>query len=88
MGSVEAQMAGTPSVVWDDGGAKETVLDSETGFHVHSYDLDDFASKVSMILDDKALFTRMSKRAIEWADTFSWKNHLDILEGVLYEHRK
>lgn len=80
---VEAQYLETPVVVWGDAGAKETVLDGVTGHHAKPYDVADFADKVENLLTDKAQWNRMSRNAKEWASSFSWNRHVDILETAL-----
>lgn len=85
---VEAQWYGTPAVVWDDAGVKETVQDGETGFHAKAYDTLDFAQKVDILLSDSERWRRMSRNAKEWASTFNWDSHIDALENVLDEERK
>jgi glycosyltransferase involved in cell wall biosynthesis len=88
MSTIEAQSLGTPAVVWGDAGTKETVLDGETGFHAIPYDMDDFSSKVGILMHDDALWRTMSHNAKIWATSFSWDSHVDLLEAVLDEERK
>ena len=88
MSTLEAQSLGTPAVVWGDAGTKETVIDGETGFHAAPYDLQDFSSKIHLLLDDDALWHTMSDEARIWATSFSWDSHIDLLESVLDEERK
>jgi glycosyltransferase involved in cell wall biosynthesis len=85
---VEAQWHGTPAVVWNDAGVKETVLNGETGFHAKAYDLTDFAEKVDMLLSNTQTWRRMSRNARRWASSFSWDSHIDKLEAVLDEERR
>ncbi|QQG49300.1 MAG: glycosyltransferase family 4 protein [archaeon] len=88
LGPLEAQAHGVPAVVWGDSGVKETVLDGETGFHAKPYDLDDFASKLQTILTDQELWRKMSARAVEWASSFTWDRHLDIVEAAVIDAQK
>jgi glycosyltransferase involved in cell wall biosynthesis len=87
--SLEAQSHGMPAVVWGDAGLKETVLDSETGFHATPYDVEDFAKKVDLLLEDEELLKAMSKNASRWASSnmFSWESHVDIVEETLLQAR-
>ena len=82
---IEAQSYGTPAVVWNDAGVKETVKDNETGFHAKAYDIRDFAEKLDVLLTDNEAWQRMSRTAREWASSFNWDTHLDILENALEE---
>jgi glycosyltransferase involved in cell wall biosynthesis len=88
LGPLEAQSYGTPAVVWGDAGVKETVLDTETGFHAKPYDLKDFGGKVQQLRSDETAWRRLSRNARVWATKFSWNSHVDLLEGVLDEARK
>ncbi len=88
LGPLEAQGYGVPAVVWGDAGAKETVVDGETGFHAIPYDLDDFASKLDFILADQALWSQMSRDAEKWASSFTWDSHIDTVEAALHEAKK
>jgi len=85
---IEAQSYGTPAVVWNDAGVKETVRDNETGFHAKAYDIRDFAEKLDTLLTDNERWQRMSRNASEWASKFNWTTHIDTLENVLEEERK
>jgi glycosyltransferase involved in cell wall biosynthesis len=85
MASLEAQSYGTPAVVWGDAGLRETVLDGRTGFHAKPYDVQDFASKVGYLIQDKKAWMEMSSKAREWAmlPQFSWETHVDVVEETL-----
>jgi glycosyltransferase involved in cell wall biosynthesis len=85
MVSLEAQSFGCPSVVWGDGGIRETVLNNETGYHVKPYDLDEFASRLDRLLTDRQAWDRMSREAKIWASSFSWESHVDQMEETLTE---
>ena len=87
MSIIEAQRQGTPAVVWGDAGAKETILDGETGFYAKPYDIGDFSSKLDTLYDP-VQWERMSHEAERWASTFTWKAHLDLLEDTLAEARR
>lgn len=55
---VEAMAAGTPPIVADGGGQRETVIHGETGYLVHS--VDEMASVMKTLLCDDRFFKRMS----------------------------
>lgn len=58
---VEAMAAGTPPIVADGGGQRETVQHGETGFLVR--DVDEMAHYMSRLLKDEELFSSMSAKA-------------------------
>ncbi len=85
---VEAQLNGTPAVVWGDAGVQETVQDGRTGFHAKPYNVADFSEKLDILLSDDKKWRAMSREARTWASTFNWKTHIDLLEGTLDEQRR
>jgi len=88
LGPVEAQSFGTPAVVWGDAGTKETVLDGETGFQAEPYSVEDFSSKLSLLLSDDTMWEAMSRNAQIWATSFDWESHIDLLEDTLDEAKR
>jgi len=88
LGPVEAQLNGTPAVVWGDAGVQETVQDGRTGYHAKPYSLTDFADKLDILLTDDNRWKTMSRDARSWASRFNWKTHIDLLEGTLDEQRR
>jgi len=84
LGPVEAMSCGTPPVVWDYAGPRETVDDGVTGFRAKAYDIEDFAERVLRLLGDEQLNRKMGKRGARHARaTYSWDRHLAILIEVL-----
>jgi len=50
----ESMACGTPCVVWGDGaGPTEQVVDKVTGYHADPYKIEDFASKLDLVIDGK-----------------------------------
>ncbi len=67
---LEAQACGTPAVVLDSPGLRETVRPGETGYIVST--LAEMAERTLRILRDPALRARLRQAAVAWARTFSW----------------
>jgi glycosyltransferase involved in cell wall biosynthesis len=67
MTAVEAALAGKPSVVTEWGGAKEFVLDKQTGFVVNPRKTQGFASAMQSLIHDEELRRNMGHRARERA---------------------
>lgn len=80
---LEAASCGTPSVMWGDAGAKETVVDGETGYVVEPYNVGQFASALDYLLDNNDRWSGLSTHAKHWAQSFSWNSHMNILENTL-----
>ncbi|MFH2110894.1 MAG: glycosyltransferase family 4 protein [Candidatus Bathyarchaeota archaeon] len=84
LGPIEAGACGTPAIVWDYAGPRETVINQVTGFRVKPYDLHEMVEKHVELLDDPAKRDRMGKAACEHVSkNFTWRNHCDILEKTI-----
>lgn len=80
----EAMASGLPSVVINQGGAQNLVMEGETGFVVEG-DADAFASAVRRLRDDRDLVERMSQAARETALQRPWERILSQLETFYQE---
>jgi phosphatidylinositol alpha-1,6-mannosyltransferase len=65
---MEAAACGRPVVVGDSGGARETLLDGETGFLVDGADVAEVADAIAMLLEDPGLATSMGKAGRAWVE--------------------
>jgi alpha-1,3/alpha-1,6-mannosyltransferase len=72
---IEAMAAGTPPIVANGGGQKETIINEETGFLVN--DVDEMAEKMYLLLTDEKTFNNMSKKAREHARKFDKKQFIE-----------
>lgn len=85
--AVEAQACGTPVVAARVGGLAVAVDDGASGSLVEGWDIDDHASAILAILTDPERAAAMSRRAVEWAERFSWDNtvsrFLELYAGVI-----
>lgn len=70
---IEAAACGRPVVVGDSGGARESVVDGETGILVDGRRIGEVADAVSALLLDPALAQRMGKAGRERVErSFTW----------------
>jgi glycosyltransferase involved in cell wall biosynthesis len=69
---IESNALGTPVVATDAPGLRDSVDDERTGFLVPDGDVDAFANRIGELLDDDALWRRMSDAALEWSQGFDW----------------
>ena len=67
---IEAQACGTPAIVLNSPGLRETVKHNETGFVVNT--TDEMTEKTLRVLKDESLRRELSKNAVKWAKQFSW----------------
>jgi glycosyltransferase involved in cell wall biosynthesis len=70
--SIEAQACGTPSIVPDSQGLRETVKDGVSGYIYSFEDTKTLSEILIKILDDKKLVVEMGRQARTWAANFSW----------------
>ena len=80
--SLEASACGTPSVVSDSPGLRETVRHGETGVIVPHGDVDALAGALARVMEPSER-DRMGKAAREMAAGFSWDRVADAVEGYL-----
>ncbi|MGC9315780.1 MAG: glycosyltransferase, partial [bacterium] len=74
---MEAQACGTPVVVSDAPGLRESVIDGETGYLFDFGDVAGLADKVSHLLESPELRAEMGKKASIWASKFTWDKAAD-----------
>lgn len=81
---IEANGYGTPAVALNVSGLAESIQDGKTG--LLAKDEEDLVGKICEILKNTSLRERLSKNAIEWANSFSWdrsaQESLRILEKI------
>jgi glycosyltransferase involved in cell wall biosynthesis len=81
--NLEAAACGTPSVVSDSPGLRESVVHGETGLLVPHGDVPALARALGTLLRDHELRARMSRQARAFAERFSWGASADAVEAVL-----
>ena len=84
MVALEAMACGTPVIASEVGGLAFLVRDGETGFHVEDQNAAALAGKLSQLLDDPTLRTRLGQQAHAYAQDFGWPRIADRLL-VLFE---
>ncbi len=85
MVALEAMACGTPVIASDIGGLGFLVQDGETGFTIPDGEPDTMCEKLSLLLSDRELRTRMGQRAAEVAQTYSWDKIARQIIGVYDE---
>lgn len=71
--NVEAAACGTPSIASDSPGLRETVLDGETGFLVQHDSPSEWAARMIVLTEDRALRARLGAAALRHASGFTWE---------------
>jgi glycosyltransferase involved in cell wall biosynthesis len=73
-------------VSWNDGGGVvEIIQDGKTGLLAKPYDVDDYAAKVNMLLEDNELYLYILNEAKKFSLHFSWDNHVKKLMKLLMQ---
>jgi glycosyltransferase involved in cell wall biosynthesis len=81
--NLEAAACGTPSVVSDSPGLRESVVHGETGLLVPHGDVPALVEALGRLLRDHELRAVMSRQARAFAERFSWEASADAVEAVL-----
>jgi len=81
--SVEAQGSGTPSVVPDSPGLRETVRNGVSGYIYPFGDTEALSKILIKMLSDKGLIIRMGASARKWANNFSWDESAKKMKKVI-----
>ena len=71
---LEAGLFGLPSIGSKDSGAEDAILDNKTGFLLPQNDISALADKLSFLLSDKSLRSRLGSNAKKHALSLSWAN--------------
>ena len=83
---VEAMACGTPVIVSDSGGPRETVIQGETGLLFKAGSDVDLADKIQLMWNNGDLINRMSFRARKHAEEkFGWDGVADKLAKIFQE---
>jgi len=81
---IEGMATGCIPVAWKDGGGvEETIQDFKTGLLAKSYDVNDFASKVDLLLSEDNVYSSILNEAKIFSQKFSWDLHIKKLLNVL-----
>ncbi len=83
---IEAQASGVPVISTDVGGVKNIVNDEQTGFVIKIGDIDTYALKMMLLIDDKNLRNQFSSKGWEYVgNKYNYKNLADNMEKYYLE---
>ncbi len=69
----EAAACGTPAIVTNVSGLKDSVIDSKTGFIISDNpSVEELSQRMIKIIEDKKLRNRLSAHSVKWSNKFSW----------------
>jgi len=78
---LEAQAFGKPCVITGAGGQEYATQPGKTSLHAKPYP-EDFGNAISMLLNNEALYKRLSVNAREWASKHSWSKILPTYNAI------
>ncbi len=82
---VEANACGTPVVVANSPGLRDSSKDGVNGLMYEYGDVPALAGKLEKLLSDEALRTKLGQQAIEWARQWTWDGAADAMERAIEE---
>jgi glycosyltransferase involved in cell wall biosynthesis len=82
---LEAAACGTPSVVSDAPGLRESVIDGDTGLLVPHGDVAALAAALGRLIQDEPTRRRLAQGARAFAERYSWDAAADGVESALRE---
>lgn len=88
---IEANSVGIPAVGYNVAGLKDSIQNNKTGLLTDINSCDDLAKKTALLLNDKEMYKRLSKKAIAWSRHFDWQKAGEKTWGIikeLYEEKK
>lgn len=80
---LEAGAAGTPSVVSDAPGLRDSVVEDQTGLRVPHGDVPALAGALRRVIEDEPLRARLGRGAREFADRHGWDRAAEMTERHL-----
>jgi len=83
---LEANACGTPAVGTDVIGVRSTIKNNVTGFLVPYGDIRMLADKLTLLLTDDRLRSRMSLEATVWAGNFDRREMVTKFAAILERH--
>jgi len=70
--TIEANACGTPTIASDVPGLRDSVKNEITGYLIPYGNSDEFAEKITLLLENEDTRIQMSNNARLWAEEFSW----------------
>ncbi|MEK7502696.1 MAG: glycosyltransferase family 4 protein [Patescibacteria group bacterium] len=82
---IEAASQGTPSVVYNVSGLKDSVINGETGIVIAKNTPSEMGERAIELLNSKEKYVRFQKNGLEWAKSLTWEKATKQSEALLNE---
>jgi glycosyltransferase involved in cell wall biosynthesis len=84
---IEANACGTPAIAYDVPGLRDSIVNRQNGQLVPDGDVDGLSQAIITLLLDDDMRNEMSRKALSWADRFSWDNSASAFEELIAKVR-
>lgn len=84
---IEANALGTPSVVYDVSGLRDSTKNGYNGLVCQQNTPDSLAETILNLLNDRALYGKLCNNALEWAKNFNWDRSAEVSLQILQQER-
>lgn len=82
----EAAACGTPAVVYDVDGLRDSVRDGQTGVVCPANRPDSLAVEAMRLLEDGGRYSLLQANALEWSREFSWDRAAEVFMEIAEKH--
>lgn len=80
---IEANSCGTPVVGYDVEGLKDSIKNNETGLLVRSGNIEELATSIIRIIENKDFREQLNKNVIKWSERFDWNKSAEELLKIM-----
>jgi glycosyltransferase involved in cell wall biosynthesis len=80
---IEANLVGTPAVVFDAAGLRNSIVNGKTGYLAN--DQKDYVNQVVGLLDDQSKYSQIQSNALQWSSQFTWQKSTALSLKILDE---
>ena len=86
--TLEAMACGATVITTDTGGMRDFVVDGENALVIKKHNSEDMLKKMEILIKDRNLLQKLSKKGIETAKRFSWDSSIENIERYYKEIAK
>lgn len=80
---IESNACALPVIAANSPGLRDSVVDKKTGLLYEYGDIEQLAKLMMLLIEDRALRTKLSRNSLEWATQFSWDRSADKMLHLL-----
>lgn len=80
---IEANSCGTPIIGYNVEGLKDSIKNNETGLLVRSGNIEELATSIIRIIENKDFREQLNKNVIKWSERFDWNKSAEELLKIM-----